>query len=80
MYSTIVGTTGTTSIHLYDVCLGGQGQLVGRGLSLVQILVKPVFPVVKGLSLDDVHEPSQQLHVLQEEMEVSKYQLRIPDK
>ena len=68
-----------TSVHLYDICLGGQSQLVGWGLPLVQILVKPIFPVVEGLSLDYVHEPSQQLHVLQQEMEMSKYQLRIPD-
>ena len=77
--NTIIKTTGTTSVHFYDISLGGQGQLVGWGLPLVQILIKPVFPVIKGLGLDDVHESSQQLHILQQEMKVSKYQLRIPD-
>ena len=76
---TIMETTGTTSVHFYDISLSGKGQLVGWGLPLVQVLVKPVFPVIKGLRLDNVHEPSQQLHVLQQEMKVSKYQLRIPD-
>ena len=70
---------GFTSVYLDDIFLGGQGQLVGWRLPLVQILVKPVFPVVKGLGLDNVHEPSQQFHVLQQEMKVSKYQLWIPD-
>ena len=77
--NTIIETTGTTSVHFYYISLGGKGQLVGWGLPLVQILVKPVFSVIKGLGLDDVHEPSQQLHILQKEMKVSKYQLRIPD-
>lgn len=69
----------STSIHFYDISLGGQGQLIRWGLPLIQILIKPIFPVIKGLCLDDVHEPSQQIHVLQQEMKVSKYQLRIPD-
>ena len=77
--NTIIETTGTTSVHFYDISLGGQGQLVGRGLPPVQILIKPIFPIIKGLCLDNVHEPSQQLHILQQEMKVSKYQLRIPD-
>ena len=44
----------------------------------MEILVEPALAALKRLSMDDVHEPQEKTLCLQEEMEVGKYQLRIP--
>ena len=44
----------------------------------MQVLVEPVLAALERLSVDNVHEPQEEGLGLQEEVEVSKYQLRIP--
>lgn len=44
----------------------------------MEILVEPALAALKWLSMDDVHEPQEKTLRLQQEMEVGKYQLRIP--
>ena len=67
-----------TSIHLDDIGLSGQSEFCRRGFPLVEILIKPVFPVFKRLCAYDVHEPCQEFHVFQQEMKMSKDELRVP--
>ena len=44
----------------------------------MKILVKPVFPVIKRLSMNNVHKSLHELHLLQQEVEMGEYQLGVP--
>ena len=44
----------------------------------MEVLVEPLFSVGKRLSVHNVHESLKKFHVLEEKVEMSKYQLRIP--
>ena len=43
----------------------------------MEILIKPILPTLKWLCMYYVHKSQQKILCLEEEVEVSKYQLRI---
>ncbi len=76
LYPSVLGIL--TSVYFQSILLRAQCEFRGRRFALVQVLVKPVFPVVEGLGVHDVHESGEELQMLQQKVEVSKYQLGIP--
>lgn len=68
-----------TSLNLNEVViLRHEVKLVGWSF-LVEVLVEPLLTVIKWLSMDNVYKPLHKLHLLEQKVEVCKYQLRVPE-
>ena len=63
-----------TSVDDNGAVLCREGELSGGRLPAKEVLVEPLLAVFERLSVDDVHEPHEQVCVLQQEVKVGKYQ------